>query len=87
MKKSNAEEEEIKTNMVLPTATEESTNATTRSNTTKILLMVMRKNQDTALMPSKNSTRRLKIATDNKKIMVEKTPGTLRLKLMRLKIK
>lgn len=87
MKKSNAEEEEINTNMVLPTATEESTNATTRSNTTKILLMVMRKNQDTALMLSTNSTRRLRIATDNKKIMVEKTPGTLRLKLMRSKIK
>ena len=49
--------------------------------------MVTRKNQDTALMPSTNSTRRLRIATDNKKIMVEKTPGTLRLKLMRSKIK
>ena len=30
MKKSNAEEEEININMVLPTATEESTNAITR---------------------------------------------------------
>ena len=87
MKESSAEVEEIDTKMVLEIVIEKSKNVTAKLDITRILSIIMRKNQEIVLMPSENSTEKSMIAKDRKKITVERVEKISEPRSTQLRIK